>query len=279
MIGPAYLGAVSGEGSAPPSVLWTPANLSTSAKIWLKETGLVDAGGGAISQWNDESGNSWHFQQSTSSFRPVITANALASKPAATFDGTNDYLTGVTASCALYQAKTYGWAMHLFKKSAAGSATDRGIFAARYPGVGWYTTYVGSSRGSTTPVLLARRLDTDSASFFDGTSLSVGWHMMLGVANWGAGTGQMYVDGSLMASASPFTSSGSTSNITANEVTLGAGSSTGLYADVSIAEHLAGNASLSTGDIDKLFGYMAWKWGIQSLLPVGHPYKSAPPTI
>ncbi|MGE7136048.1 hypothetical protein ACQKIE_00245 [Luteibacter sp. NPDC031894] len=279
MIGPAFIGAVSGESSTTPSVLWTPANLSTAAKIWLKETGLVDAGGGAISQWTDESGSGWDFTQSTSASRPVIVPNALNGKSVAIFDGSNDVLVGVTSANALYRAKTYGWAMHLFKKTASGSAVDRAMFAARYPGVGWYTTYVGSSRGSTTPVLLARRLSGDSASFFDGTSLSVGWHMLMGVVNWGAGTGQLYVDGSLMASANPFTSTGTTSNIAANEITLGAGSSTGLYADVSIGEHLAGDATLSTGDIDKLFGYMAWKWGLQSLLPVGHPYKSAPPTV
>ena len=26
-------------------------------------------------------------------------------------------------------------------------------------------------------------------------------------------------------------------------------------------------------------GYLAWKWGLQASLPVGHPYKSAAPTV
>jgi hypothetical protein len=27
----------------------------------------------------------------------------------------------------------------------------------------------------------------------------------------------------------------------------------------------------------KIEGYMAWKWGIESQLPIGHPYKASPP--
>jgi hypothetical protein len=33
----------------------------------------------------------------------------------------------------------------------------------------------------------------------------------------------------------------------------------------------------STSDRQKLEGYAAWKYNLQSLLPIGHPYKSAPP--
>lgn len=33
------------------------------------------------------------------------------------------------------------------------------------------------------------------------------------------------------------------------------------------------------GNIDKLTGYLAWKWGLEGNLPIGHPYKSAPPTV
>lgn len=35
--------------------------------------------------------------------------------------------------------------------------------------------------------------------------------------------------------------------------------------------------STSTSDHQKTEGYLAWKWGIQSKLPAGHPYKNAAP--
>lgn len=37
--------------------------------------------------------------------------------------------------------------------------------------------------------------------------------------------------------------------------------------------------SMTTLDKQKLEGYMAWKWGLVSDLPGGHPYKSAAPTV
>lgn len=37
------------------------------------------------------------------------------------------------------------------------------------------------------------------------------------------------------------------------------------------------SASLSTSDVFKEEGYLAWKWGLQANLPSSHPYKNAPP--
>jgi len=45
-----------------------------------------------------------------------------------------------------------------------------------------------------------------------------------------------------------------------------------------IKEILFYNNVLSTSDQQKIEGYLAWKWGLQSYLSAGHPYKSAAPT-
>jgi hypothetical protein len=37
------------------------------------------------------------------------------------------------------------------------------------------------------------------------------------------------------------------------------------------------DTNITTTNRNKLEGYLAWKWGIQSYLPSGHPYLSAPP--
>ena len=37
------------------------------------------------------------------------------------------------------------------------------------------------------------------------------------------------------------------------------------------------DTTITTINRNKLEGYLAWKWGIQSYLPAGHPYLSAPP--
>jgi hypothetical protein len=42
-------------------------------------------------------------------------------------------------------------------------------------------------------------------------------------------------------------------------------------------EILVYNRVLTTFQRQYIEGYLAWKWGIQSTLPAGHPYKNAPP--
>ncbi len=44
-----------------------------------------------------------------------------------------------------------------------------------------------------------------------------------------------------------------------------------------IAECVIFSSDLSSGNIDKMQGYLAWKWGLQSKLPIGFPYKNFPP--
>lgn len=48
-------------------------------------------------------------------------------------------------------------------------------------------------------------------------------------------------------------------------------------ANFDTSEILIYTASISNGDRQKIEGYLAWKWGLTSALPVGHPYKTAPP--
>jgi len=50
------------------------------------------------------------------------------------------------------------------------------------------------------------------------------------------------------------------------------------YGNKYISEVVGCNTKLSTDDRQKLEGYLAWKWGLESDLPVGHPYKNAAPT-
>ena len=44
-----------------------------------------------------------------------------------------------------------------------------------------------------------------------------------------------------------------------------------------IGEILVYNTSLTTAQRQQIEGYLAWKWGLQGNLPVGHPYYSAAP--
>jgi hypothetical protein len=44
------------------------------------------------------------------------------------------------------------------------------------------------------------------------------------------------------------------------------------------SEAIALGTDATTDIRQKLEGYLAWKWGTQTSLAIGHPYKSAAPT-
>ena len=68
---------------------------------------------------------------------------------------------------------------------------------------------------------------------------------------------------------------------TLNKLTLGAqnGNPEGNGLNGQIGEFVVASNDITTEDKQKLEGYTAWKWGLQENLPVGHPYKSAAPTV
>jgi lysophospholipase L1-like esterase len=81
-----------------------PSSIS-GLKVWLRSDSLVynDDGttlatnGQTVRRWNDKSGNSNNFTQSTSGARPTLVTNVLGSYPSVRFDATDDVLVGPDA--------------------------------------------------------------------------------------------------------------------------------------------------------------------------------------
>lgn len=63
-----------------------------------------------------------------------------------------------------------------------------------------------------------------------------------------------------------------TENVTLNAIGRAQGA-IGVVHNGPMAEVIVGRSDLSTGDRQKLEGYLAWKWGLQDSLATGHPYK------
>ena len=71
------------------------------------------------------------------------------------------------------------------------------------------------------------------------------------------------------------------SSTTAAFTNLNIGGANGAYSGQpwygDIGEIIVYNSYLSDTNRQTVEGYLAWKWGLQSQLPAGHPYKNAPP--
>lgn len=270
--------------------LWTMANLASPPEAWYNESSSV-TGTTNASQWNDASGNGYHMIQPAGANQPAIIAAGLDGKRTIRFDGTNDFMAATSPSFANVN---YGWLAMVFKRlSTDGSPTSR---LAYYLSVGTTTgnTRLGLAFGDTGTAnrvrALARRLDADaSVGTLDGPTMSdTNWHIVLMRMEWANGDAYVYFDGGSPTSNLTITTSGATSNTApSTPPRLGAstdGSSNPIaHCDMEVAELavLSGIANIipSDGDIDRIFGSLAWKWGIESVLPGGHPYASAPPTV
>ena len=105
--------------------------------------------------------------------------------------------------------------------------------------------------------------------------------MRVDLADWANGDVFMHVNGALNASDTATMSSGITSNVAGPGLMIGKGGtpSTGAaYADIDLAALVVGSGSIpGADDIDRLFGWAAWTFGLQVNLPGGHPYKNHAP--
>lgn len=267
---------------------WTPASLATPPSFWVDEsTTATDAGAGACSQWNDRSGNAFHLTQATAGSRPLIVASGLDSKRTIRFDGSNDVMGAAGALSTAFRNVGAGWIAALYKKvTDDAAAVSRTVLHCSTPTATTVRAGMLASLSSGTPnapVLAARRLDANgsAATAADTTDHNNDWIMVLHRFNWATGQGLNFVNGTQVASTAAIgTGDGATatSNTAAAAFNVGAASSTLNQSDIELAELLAGWGYLpTTDDIDRIFGYLAWKWGQEASLPGGHPYAGAPP--
>lgn len=93
----------------------------------------------------------------------------------------------------------------------------------------------------------------------------------------GTTTQTMRLDGGTMSAGGTYTNTHSTWQVaTAIYVGNGTGSTPSTPAGM-IGEMRIFDSFLSEEDIEKEEGYLAWKWGLEDILPADHPYKTASP--
>lgn len=232
---------------------WTPENISTAAWYDASDADTITIGTTGVSQWDDNSGNGNHATQGTASRQPTYTTNdSIANnKPAI-------YAPDTTVKFGLYTP----------------SFTSKRVYVVAYYKTGVETTFGNYNQ------LLGNVLE-QTTSFRDkrilGNSSTNEW---LTSNEW---------DGS------PRVNGGSETNIAlpmpltileftnALDITQGMaigfsegqGSQrvwTGGYCEWIFTD---GTEDLETRQ--KIEGYLAWKWGLEANLPIGHPYKNGRP--
>ncbi|MDF3841113.1 phage tail protein [Pseudomonas citronellolis] len=268
--------------------LWTPAQLAVAPTIWLDDQSDVTVSGGLVTQWNDRSGNAWHFSQSTAGRQPALLANELNGQRVIRFDGADDNLaTSVTGARDLFRNTSKGWVLSVLRRRGAGNAISVVFGVPRGSTAGVRFGSYDNLNGASQPAIGGRRLDADTFSSFTSTKTKQdSWYLRLDTVDWSAQVAALWLDGALDGQATGLWSSGSTTD-TASGGPLSVGavySASGFtaegFSNSDIAAVLVGSGSIpGATDIDRLFGWAAWHFGLADLLPAGHPYKDAPPSV
>ena len=232
--------------------LWTPANIATALWMDASDSATITLNGSTISQWADKSGNGKHASQATASAQPALITSGLGGLNVAEFDGIDDYLSlaaGIVITTNMTVATVFGRATAgIYSQPMGGSVAN----SPPYP-VQWWTdnvAYAALGSGHTTHGSASNSI----GSFITVTTRTASTQIVRrnGVK---LGTDQT----------APSVGSNPLSYI---------GRRSPQYHKGMIAEIVV---CASTDDVERLEGYLAWKWGMQASLPVGHPYVAAAP--
>ena len=251
--------------------LWTPSAISTA--LWLDASdsstlfdavsgGSTPANNGAIARWEDKSGNTRHVTQSTSGAEPTRQTSIQNALDIIRFDGSNDRLTRSALFTDNFSVYMVGRKRDLAVTRIAWLSQNNNTFDPQR-----LLLFTERTSGS-----VIGGLQVGSAGLVTGTPTGA-----FGI--WGytrSGT-----SGVVYRSAVGSSVTVSSGNVQSTDLAIGCGANdaaTTDYSDIDIGEIVVRSGVDSTADRQLFEGYLAWKWGIQSLLPSDHPYKSGAPT-
>lgn len=251
------------------TVPWTPANITTALWLDASDATTITTVSGAVSQWNDKSGNGRNATQGTAANRPTYTSAGQNGLNVLTFDGTDDWLAlpnttnpsngnATFAACkpnhtalgAFVIGRAYNWGS--WQLASAGTGTT-----ARY-GMG----RDGIDEAFATTTGLTNNTDKVLTGTYDNTNVRVS-------SNGGTFTSTAYTPNPTY-NASDATTVGAARN-TSNTI---ASPFRGPMYEIVVL-----HSAPSQATIDRMQGYLAHKWGLPGSLPAGHPYKTTAPTV
>ena len=243
---------------------WDPSLISTALWLDAADASTITESGGAVSQWDDKSGNGNHVAQSTSTLRPVVASNVLNSKPVIRFDGSNDRL---QTAAALFATPIFGIYAVIANRDPSGESA-------------WAGQYLAGDSGRT--LIYQNGINTRLAASFDGGggityngTANSSFHLFGYEKNLNNGT--LYYETVNVGTSSSLSTAISNTSWKIGEPSAGSGGLT-FAAALDAAEIVILSAPALTSDRQKIEGYLAHKWGLTANLPNDHPYRWMPPT-
>jgi len=233
--------------------VWNPSMISTALWLDAADASTITTVDGAVSQWNDKSGNGRNLSQSTAAARPIYTSNGLNSKNILTFESGD----------------------HFGTRSMPNAANEIVLYCVLSPTlISAYHNLLDNA--NSTPMIWidpSNRWEINTVtglvvSGFTGATHIAGFRIRTTSSTltfWGNGGTASTANSATSPWANPSTFSFFNRS----------GSSTfrGTF-----AEMIWIDGAVSDANRQRIEGYLAHKWGLEANLPNDHPYKTTGPT-
>jgi len=259
---------------------FSPNQITTSLWLDAADASTITEAAGLVSQWDDKSGNSNDATQGTGASQPLTGSRSINGLNGLDFDGIDDYLLNSSANLtsvfngtnnqfsilAVWQSDDNSLAQRIITATNTATSKNRFEYGPQYNEINDFRTIMIN--------------DSSSTNYIDGQGITKDNNAHLSFIGSDGSTFIPRQDGGLFPSEQkiglPF---GLVQNI--NQVSIGITEFTlkinpfnGIISEILIIDNYVDDSTRQN-----IEGYLAWKWGLVSNLPVTHPYKSAPPKI
>jgi hypothetical protein len=238
--------------------------LSLNPQLWLDaaDTATITESSGAVSQWDDKSGNGRHFTQATGANQPATGTNTRNGLNVISFDG-NDFLTLGTNDLA---RNVSGATIYVVYQHAANPTGDRRIFNINNgTASGFVRVLILDGVTSQRTQTGGRTLDADSfASVTGSIVISTNYLYRASIFDYANTDLFNYVNGILDASTTSFQTATTTSNTASIRARVGADVNVtpATFFSGQIAEILVYHTAHTTAQRLTVETYLKTKWGL-----------------
>lgn len=253
---------------------WTPAEL-TGKQLWLdaSDASTITLDAGKVTEWRDKSGNTYHVSEATGSNQPTLISAGQNGLDIIRFNGTSSRLRRTTSTNLGRNVQELScYVVRKFTSSPASyqvciTHSNNGPF----PRVELSAGFPANKEAAR----ILKNTDLPPSNISSTASVGAGFELTEIHGDFINGFFTLYKTGAVDNQIAIAT--GTTENTASNTIDIGVvGGGSGFWFDGDLAEIIYVH-SLAAGDREKIEGYLAHKWLIESLLPAEHLYKAAPP--
>jgi len=246
--------------------IWNPSMIDTALWLDAADASTITESGGAVSQWDDKSGNDYHVSQATAADQPTLSTDN--GNTSILFDGTSDYLRhNVSTSNIAYPTSSF-----LVCRNTDAANSGHALSINNSSRSDTYLTLTQRDFSGQSSLFYQIRLASNNPFISAASSFNT---EIIGAVSNASDDHELFSNGSSVGTDTNTWPAPQYDNITVGRLRY---QQSAAYFIGHVHEIIWIRQSLDLDTRQKIEGYLAHKWGLTANLPAGHPYKLVGPT-